>query len=79
MGSNTDQEYLVDERRTRRKYEIQEDNNGSGVPYAGSRLDLKDPFKVLMENTRVQPNHRQYRNIRTMHGLGEWNPARILR
>ncbi|KAK8116153.1 hypothetical protein PG984_012655 [Apiospora sp. TS-2023a] len=62
----------LDERRTRRKYEIREDddvNDGSDVPYPGSRLDLKDPFKVLMESTRVQPNHRQYRNIRAMHGL----------
>ncbi|KAK7991883.1 hypothetical protein PG996_013104 [Apiospora saccharicola] len=62
----------LDERRTRRKYEIREEddvNDGSGVPYPGSRLDLKDPFKVLMDSTRVQPNHRQYRNIRTMHGL----------
>ncbi|KAK7942895.1 uncharacterized protein PG986_012008 [Apiospora aurea] len=65
--------YPEDERRTRRKYEIQkEDDNGndnSGVPYAGSRLDLKNPFKVMMEQTRIQPNHRQYRSIRTMHGL----------
>ncbi|KAK8069638.1 hypothetical protein PG994_006254 [Apiospora phragmitis] len=59
----------LDERRTRRKYEIQGENENSGVPYDGSGLDLKDSFKVLMENTRIQPNHRQYRSIRTMHGL----------
>ncbi|KAK8014595.1 hypothetical protein PG990_007891 [Apiospora arundinis] len=67
----------LDERRTRRKYEIQKDNEvqedndggGGGAPYNGSRLDLKDPFRVLVESTRIQPNNRQYRSIRTMHGL----------
>ncbi|KAK8022984.1 hypothetical protein PG991_006865 [Apiospora marii] len=63
----------LDERRTRRKYEIrkgeEEGDENRVVPYAGSRLDLGNPFKVLMESTRIQPNHRQYRSIRTMHGL----------
>ncbi|KAK7976058.1 hypothetical protein PG989_014521 [Apiospora arundinis] len=69
----------LDERRTRRKHEIQKDNEvqedndggggGGGAPYNGSRLDLKDPFRVLVESTRIQPNNRQYRSIRTMHGL----------
>ena len=59
-----------DEWRARRGYEKkEEDAVVEDVPYDGSRLDLRNPFKVMEECTRVQPNYRPNRSIRTLHGL----------